>query len=57
MTERVPDHIDVTLCSLDEPERFRPDRHIWTSSAISWQILDPALPAHPEGSPDDPAAD
>ncbi len=57
MTEREPDHIDVTLGSLDEPERFPPDRHIWTSSTISWLTLDPALPAHPEGSPDDPAAD
>ena len=53
VSEQDPGHLDVTVGSLDDPERFPPDRHIWTSSAVSWLVLDPALPAHPEGSPDD----
>jgi hypothetical protein len=31
-----PDHLDVTLVSLDDPEAVRPSHHIWTSSRIGW---------------------
>lgn len=41
-----PDEVDVTVASLDRPEDHPPDRHIWTSSRISWLRLDEHLPAH-----------
>jgi hypothetical protein len=31
-----PDHLDVTLASLDDPEALRPLYHIWTSSRVGW---------------------
>jgi hypothetical protein len=31
-----PDHLDVTLASLDDPEAVRPSHHIWTASRIGW---------------------
>ena len=46
-----PDQIDVTIGSLDNPEKVRPDRHIWISAKIPWLTLDPDLPAHEEDTP------
>ena len=43
--------VDVTLASLDDPEAFAPDHHIWTSSRIRWLDIDDDLPRH-EGSKD-----
>ncbi len=43
--------VDVTLASLDDPEAFAPDHHIWTSSRIRWLGIDDDLPRH-EGSKD-----
>ncbi|HEX3209530.1 MAG TPA: GFA family protein [Geminicoccaceae bacterium] len=31
-----PDHLDLALASLDDPEAIRPSRHIWTASRICW---------------------
>jgi len=31
-----PETIDLTLASLDEPDRVAPAFHIWTASRISW---------------------
>jgi hypothetical protein len=45
-SNRRPDDIDVTVASLDDPDRHPPDRHIWTSSRIAWLHLDENLPAH-----------
>lgn len=45
---RHPDDIDVTLGTLDHPEQYPADRHIWTSSQIHWLHLDEHLPASPE---------
>jgi hypothetical protein len=41
----------ITCASLDEPERFRPDMHFWTSSRQPWVKLDDGLPQHPEAAP------
>jgi hypothetical protein len=46
-----PDHVDVTLASLDDPEAVRPSYHIWTSSRIGWFEVADALPRYPERGP------
>lgn len=39
-----PAVLDVTVGSLDRPEAFPPQDHIWTSSAIPWLAIDDDLP-------------
>jgi hypothetical protein len=46
-----PDHLDVTLASLDEPDAVRPTHHIWTSSRIAWFDIADDLPRYPERGP------
>jgi hypothetical protein len=41
-----PSGIDVTVCSLNEPERFPPADHTWTSHRVSWLHANDDLPAH-----------
>jgi hypothetical protein len=48
-SSHLPDEIDVTICSLDDPERLRPRDDTRTSSALSWVRLDDHLPHFPEG--------
>jgi hypothetical protein len=43
-----PDEIDVTTCSLSDPETIPPKDHIHVSSKLSWVKLDAGLPAFPE---------
>jgi hypothetical protein len=31
-----PDELDITICSLDEPERLTPEDHVWASSKLAW---------------------
>jgi len=45
--ESDPETIDVTTVSLDAPERFAPDREIWTDDMLSWEALNPKLPHYP----------
>lgn len=44
-TVRCPDSIDITVGSLDEPDRFPPSRHIWVRSRLPWVALTDGLPA------------
>jgi hypothetical protein len=46
-----PDEIDVTIGSLDEPERVPPRDHTHVSSRLPWVDLG-ALPAFPAARPD-----
>jgi hypothetical protein len=46
-----PDHVDVTLASLDRPEEVRPGHHIWTASRIAWFDIGDDLPRYPEQGP------
>ena len=46
-----PDHLDVTLASLDDPDAVRPTHHIWTSSRIAWFEVADDLPRYPERGP------
>ncbi len=49
-SNRLPAEIDVTICSLDAPERVPPRDHTRTSSALRWVSLG-ELPAYPESRP------
>lgn len=42
------DELDVTTCSLDDPERLPPTDHTRTSSKLSWIKLSDGLPEHRE---------
>lgn len=46
-----PAEIDVTTCSLDDPEGIPPQDHTWASSKLSWVKLGDRLPEHPELRP------
>ena len=50
VTHLSPDSIDVTIATLDHPERAPADRHIWTDSRLPWLRLDEQLPEEPEES-------
>ena len=43
--------IDVTTCSLDDPEAFPPVGHVWASHKLSWVKLADGLPCFEEGPP------
>jgi len=45
-----PDHLDVTLASLDTSEAVRPSYHIWTTSGIGWFEIADDLPRYEEFS-------
>jgi len=42
------DEIDVTTCSLDEPQRVQPRDHTRTSSKLGWVKLADGLPEYQE---------
>ena len=44
--------IDVTTCTLDDPETFPPIAHIWTSHRLGWLDLTDELPRFEEGPPE-----
>ena len=46
--EDYPDEIDVTTCSLDDPNGLPPIDHTRTSSKLLWIRLDDQLPEHEE---------
>ncbi len=50
---RYPDEVDVTLGTLDRPERHPAKRHIWISSRLPWLHLDESLPGHETAMPDE----
>jgi hypothetical protein len=46
-----PNEIDVTTCSLDDPEVLPPVEHIHTSSRLQWVRLADGLPEYAEAHP------
>jgi len=44
------DRVQVTLGSLDEPQRVSLDDHVWTQEQLSWFELKDSLPRFPQGS-------
>lgn len=43
-TRKEPDLVDVTIGTLDTPERFAAGLHIWTDTRLPWLHLDEHLP-------------
>jgi hypothetical protein len=41
-----PNDIDVTICSLDDPESIRPKDNTWVASKVSWVVLENNLPQY-----------
>lgn len=48
------DIVGLTHGSLDEPDRYPPTEHIWTSSKQAWVMIGDGVAQYPEGPP--PAA-
>ncbi len=51
LTYQHQDHvasIDITTCSLDEPDAFAPTHHSWLSHDLAWLRFGDGLPAHQE---------
>ena len=46
---RRPGEIDVTVCSLEQPERVAPADHIWMQDAPSWDRPADGLPQYSAG--------
>jgi hypothetical protein len=46
-----PAAVDVTTCSLDDPDAFPPADHTWTSHGLGWTSAVDRLPAHPRARP------
>jgi hypothetical protein len=46
--DEASDEIDVTTCSLDDPERLPPEDHTCTSSKLRWVQLADGLPQYRE---------
>lgn len=38
-----PEAIDVTVGTLDHPDRYPPGRHVWVGSRLTWTQLDDGL--------------
>ncbi|VWX63737.1 conserved hypothetical protein [Burkholderiales bacterium 8X] len=47
----IPGLIDVTIGSLDQPERLAPVMHSWDSKRLPWLALSDDLVRHPEFPP------
>ena len=45
-----PDHMDITLGTLDDPNRFAPAVEIWLDHKLEWETLDPNLPKRAQSS-------
>lgn len=41
-----PTHVAVRVGAFDEPRDLQPSIYIWTGSAPSWAVLDPACELH-----------
>jgi len=47
-TDLAPHTIDVTVSTLEQADRFAPDREIWVASKLAWVTLSDALPHEDE---------
>ena len=43
------DDIDLTLASLDEPQRLAPTMHLWVQDKLPWVSIADGLPQYPAG--------
>ncbi len=51
-----PDVVDLTLCSLDDPEALKPESHIYTRSQLSWLRTADPWPRYEASRPSDSPA-
>ena len=49
-----PESIDVTTCSLDDPQAFPPTHHSWLSDDLAWVRFGDGLQAFPQSRPRQP---
>lgn len=52
-SDRAPDEIDITICTLDDPEQLPPEDHTWVRSRLAWIHLADGLPAHEMARPEE----
>lgn len=52
LTYELADEIDVTACSLDEPDTLAPEDHVWCERMVPWLRLADGLPRYPRGKYD-----
>jgi hypothetical protein len=45
--------LDVTTCSLDDPDAYPPTHHAWMSHDLGWLKFDDGLPAYPRSRHDE----
>jgi hypothetical protein len=45
--DQSPDMVDVTACSLDEPETLQPVDHVFNSRRLPWLRMEDGLPVFP----------
>jgi hypothetical protein len=45
-----PETLDITTATLDQPERFPPDREIWLEHRIAWATLNESISHYPRSS-------
>jgi hypothetical protein len=43
----LPQSIDITLGSMDDPTVLQPEDHTWTESRLAWIVLNDHLPQYP----------
>jgi hypothetical protein len=48
--EVLGDRVQVTLGSLDEPQRVRPNDHVWTQDQLPWFEIKDQLRRFPQSS-------
>lgn len=46
---RYPDYLTLSIASLDEPDRVKPNYHIYTDSQVSWLSIDDDCERHRKG--------
>jgi hypothetical protein len=44
--------IDVMTVSLDNPEDYPPEDHVWVSHKLEWDVIGDQLPSYPKGRTD-----
>jgi hypothetical protein len=45
-----PAEIDVTLATLDDPQRVAPRMHVWVADKLPWTVIADDLPQHAAGA-------
>jgi hypothetical protein len=45
--DRMPDELDLTTCSLDDPAALPPQDQLETDARVPWVSLEPGLPVFP----------